>query len=255
MTKIKSLELEKWSEPDENGFVRKIGMANAKNSFESLKQHLTKFNMLPDEYFFFNGPKYRLDGDLPEFDQAVCIPSYGESEGIYLDINLLCFDDHGHQEIIPFATGKTLKESGDDFLRMARIAAECSLMLNGRGAEYERKDMQQPKVEPLSEAEMKSLEQKVGDQKVENIRMRLGAFLKERKEMAWFKISTLSKTLLMTEPKNGRESEWTEAYKDANLIEHLISKQEEIVQLLSNEQPIQHAADQENFEEDWEWES
>lgn len=40
MTKIKSLEVEKWSEPDENGLVRKIGTANAKDTFEALKQHL-----------------------------------------------------------------------------------------------------------------------------------------------------------------------------------------------------------------------
>lgn len=38
-----------------------------------------------------------------------------------------------------FATGKTLGETADDYYRMFRIAAECSMMLNGRGNTYEQK--------------------------------------------------------------------------------------------------------------------
>ena len=38
-------------------------------------------------------------------------------------------------------TGKTLGETADDYFRMFRIAAECSLMLNGRGFSYERNNV------------------------------------------------------------------------------------------------------------------
>ena len=49
-----------------------------------------------------------------------------------MEISLFC-RELGRISLFNFATGKTLGESGDDFLRMSRIAAECSMMLNGRG--------------------------------------------------------------------------------------------------------------------------
>lgn len=71
--------------------------------------------------------------------QILCIPNFGASEGIYLDISLACRDKDGKRYFQNFATGKTLGETADDYYRMFRIAAECSLMLNGRGNTYEQK--------------------------------------------------------------------------------------------------------------------
>ena len=85
MAKIKTFELDRWSEPDEKRRVRHIGMANAKETFDRLQTHLKLKGLLPDEYFLFSD---ELTGELPEFDQALCIPNFGASEGIYLDISL-----------------------------------------------------------------------------------------------------------------------------------------------------------------------
>lgn len=136
MAKIKTFELDRWSEPDEKRRVRHIGMADAKATFDRLQTHLKLKGLLPDEYFLFSD---RLTGELPEFDEAICIPNFGASEGIYLDISLACRDKDGRRYLQEFATGKTLGETADDYYRMFRIAAECSLMLNGRGNIYEQK--------------------------------------------------------------------------------------------------------------------
>lgn len=128
--------LDRWSEPDEKRRVRHIGMADAKETFDRLQTHLELKGLLPDEYFLFSD---ELTGELPEFDQALCIPNFGASEGIYLDISLACRDKDGKRYFQNFATGKTLGETADDYYRMFRIAAECSLMLNGRGNTYEQK--------------------------------------------------------------------------------------------------------------------
>ena len=141
MARIRSFNLDRWSEPDEQRRVRHIGMADARETFEKLKKHLEATGLLPDEYFLFDGEyETQLKGELPNFDHALCVPNYGASEGIYLDISLVCRNEDGSRKFIPFATGKTLEESGDAFLRMHRIAGECSLLLNGRGIYFERSE-------------------------------------------------------------------------------------------------------------------
>ena len=125
---LHSFELDRWSEPDENHRVKHIGMADAKGTFDKLKTHLEAHGLLPDEYFLYSD---ELSGELPEFEEALCIPNFGSSEGIYLDISLACRDGDGKRYFQSFATGKTLGETADDYFRMFRIAAECSLMLNG----------------------------------------------------------------------------------------------------------------------------
>ncbi len=122
---VKTIETTLYSEPDENHRVKKIGNANAKDIFEQIRQHLEDNNLLPDDYFIPSINEYE---ELPDFYNFNCNVNFGESEGIYLDIGLLT--ENG---IIPFATGKTLDESYESFIHMGRIAAECSLMLNGDG--------------------------------------------------------------------------------------------------------------------------
>ena len=141
MEKIKSFELDRWSEPDGEQRVRHIGMADAGETFDKLRDHLEQKGMLPDDYFLMGKSWTRGGKELPDFDYALCIPNYGASEGIYLDISLIYHKD-GQQKSMHFATGKTLEESADAFIRMARAAAECSLMLNGRGRTYEKQDIE-----------------------------------------------------------------------------------------------------------------
>ena len=110
MARIRSFNLDRWSEPDEQRRVRHIGMADARETFEKLKKHLEATGLLPDEYFLFDGEyETQLKGELPNFDHALCVPNYGASEGIYLDISLVCRNEDGSRKFIPFATGKTLE--------------------------------------------------------------------------------------------------------------------------------------------------
>lgn len=136
MRKIESLELEKWSEPDETGHVHLVGMEKAQVAFDRLEAHLKDVGMMPDEYFLFNDSRFKNDDTLPWHRGVLCNVEFGASEGIYLDICLLT--DH---KPVQFATGKTLREDADAFLWMHRIAAECSLMLNGGGRVYTMKEL------------------------------------------------------------------------------------------------------------------
>lgn len=103
MAKIQTFELDRWSEPDENHRVKHIGMADAKKTFDKLKTHLEMKGLLPDEYFSFSGKYEGLTGELPEFEEALCIPNFGSSEGIYLDISLACRDSDGKRYFQSFA--------------------------------------------------------------------------------------------------------------------------------------------------------
>ena len=135
---IQTIDLFRWSEPDEQRRVKKLGTANAKEVFEKLNTHLEENNLLPDEYFLFSESNFtRFDGELPTDTADITYEvDYGDSEGIYLDINIRT----AKYEQVHFATGKTLGETTEDFLRMSRIGAECALMLNNGGYKIEMKE-------------------------------------------------------------------------------------------------------------------
>ena len=141
MAIIKSFEVDRWSERDAEGRVKHIGMLKKGEVFEMPKDHLIRKDLLPDDYFLMSGYDWDENRELPEYDYAVCVPNYGGSEGIYLDISLVYHDEQRQRRELALATGKTLEESADAFLKMARIAAECSLMLNGSGVYYTKSDV------------------------------------------------------------------------------------------------------------------
>ena len=93
MEKIRTFELDRWSEPDEQHRVRHIGMADAKETFEKLETHLKEKGMLPDEYFLYDVDMRTKARELPDFNFALCVPNFGGSEGIYLDIDLIYCDE------------------------------------------------------------------------------------------------------------------------------------------------------------------
>ena len=135
---INSIELDRWSEPDEKHRVKHLGMIKAQDAFDKLEAHLKSKDMLPDDYFLFSPENFNNGaGELPAYMTAVCHTNFGDSEGIYIDIVLESDKRRTH-----FATGKTLAEDADAFFRMSRIAAECSLMLSGRGSVYEKKNIE-----------------------------------------------------------------------------------------------------------------
>ena len=65
MEKIKSIEVDKWSEPDENHRVKHLGMITRGEAFEQLKAHLESKGLLPDEYFL-PGMDGKLEVELPD---------------------------------------------------------------------------------------------------------------------------------------------------------------------------------------------
>lgn len=131
MFEIKTIESDKYEPVEGTNCVKHVGMITGQEAFDQLYEHLERVGLLPDEYFS-PAALSDLSGDLPNFSEAICHTNWGGSEGIYIDI-FLRYREDGSWKQFPFATGKTLDASGDAFLKMSRIAAECSMMLNGRG--------------------------------------------------------------------------------------------------------------------------
>ena len=131
MREIKTIASDRY-EKMENGLLKHVGMITGKEAFNQLKKHLEEVGLLPDEYFIPTYFQKNMDEELPAFRSAICHTDWGGNEGIYVDIELMYIENR-NRKFHHFATGKTLDESGEAFLRMSRIAAECSIMLNGRG--------------------------------------------------------------------------------------------------------------------------
>lgn len=133
MRELNTIEVDKWVSSEKKGMVKHAGMISPQEAFDVLEAHLKSVGLMPDEYFQSNAYAWDDVKELPNYMRASCDVNWGGSEGIYLDISLLYRDENREIQRFYFATGKTLGETGDDFLRMSRIAAECSMMLNGRG--------------------------------------------------------------------------------------------------------------------------
>ena len=148
---IQTIEMEKYSEPDENGRVKRIGMATLGEVFEQLEAHLKANNMLPDDYFT-RDLDFDENMEVPEYAQFVCHPYWGSSEGIYLDITMETANG-----VKNFATGKTLEDNYAAFKRMGDIATECNIMLNSNGRRIERDGISTP--EYIKQHKAKSVEE------------------------------------------------------------------------------------------------
>lgn len=127
--KMKTIEIDRYVPQEDNAYAARVaGQLTYREVFDQLKAHLKYVEMLPDEYFDLS-PEINPDDHIPKDWRGFRLnTAFGGSEGIYIDISL--DTDHGTTD---FATGKTLKDSTEDFIQMSRIAAECDLMLNGNG--------------------------------------------------------------------------------------------------------------------------
>ena len=132
--RINSIKVDRWSEPDKEHRIKHEGMAKWNDVFKQLKTELEIRGLLPDEYFLSDKSDKDFETELPDYNYAVCVPNYGSSEGIYIDIYLTGIEDS--ERWVKFATGKTLREDVEAFLQMSLTAALCSLLLNGRGGYY-----------------------------------------------------------------------------------------------------------------------
>lgn len=134
MKKIQTFDIELWTEPEEKERARRLGLDTTHGVFHALKAHLEKAGLLP-EYFFELWEKTLAP--MPYFDYARCNVDFSEPEDVYMSLELVSLVDNEWEERT-FAIAGIHGSSADDYLRMCRIAAECSLMFNGRGQEMER---------------------------------------------------------------------------------------------------------------------
>ena len=104
--------------------------------FNELQTKLKQARLLPNEYFLLNS-QLNMDSPMVNFQSANCTVNFGGSEGIYLEIDLMCRNAEKQLEQINFATGKTLGEQTYDFYKMSLAAGECSILLNGGGCRIE----------------------------------------------------------------------------------------------------------------------
>lgn len=134
MRELHTIKVDKYERDEESGEMKCVGRMTNNEVFHQLREHLLNVGLLPDEYFTQNAGYGEGKKEIPNYKTVECFVNWGGKEGIYLDINLVYYNEQTNQsERIPFALGKTLDMSGDAFLRMNRIAAECSMMMNGKG--------------------------------------------------------------------------------------------------------------------------
>ena len=124
--KMQGIDWQIYEKMDDGLHVKLVGTKTYRQIFEELKAHLEAVGFIPDEYFelspHINDPDAQIPLNTEGFFAAA---DYGDSEGIYVDIGFSS-DNENH----PFATGKTLTEDTESYIKMSRIAAECQLMLN-----------------------------------------------------------------------------------------------------------------------------
>ena len=90
--------------------------------FKELSDTLGAYGLLPDEYFYLD-EEFEKYKDFPILHDMYCYARWGSSEGIYLDVIAVVFNNQELEyELKRFAVGKTLSEDRDSYDRMQYIA-------------------------------------------------------------------------------------------------------------------------------------
>ena len=205
MREIKTIEVDKWVPSKKPGMVKHAGMISSQEAWEALKKHLEGVGLMPDEYFLPGRWDYDDKAQLPDYFKASCDVNWGCSEGIYLDITLLYWDENKQLQRFDFATGKTLGRSGDDFLHMSRIAGECSMMLNGRGGLVKVSEHHYDNIK-ANEQEKLSLSSQIQTAKEKTVAE--GGADKDKKELVMFLQSLLDEKVF--DSLNDTDKKYTE---------------------------------------------
>lgn len=131
------IETEIWTKNEEKkGWLKYVGQRKAVEVFNELEEVLKREGLCPPEYFSlshtFSGTGETL---FPRIDDLYCHTRWGGNEGIYINVDILHYNkDNSHYETIPFATGKSLGESIEEFDRMQYIAGYIYRLLMGDGS-------------------------------------------------------------------------------------------------------------------------
>ena len=128
------IQTENWTpSPDNPGRQIYAGQRTAKEVFDDLQTHLRSIGYLPDEYFLFDcSRKWGGGRTFPEDGWLTSQVNFGGNEGIYLDVTLAYYEN-GMYKTEPFATGKTLGESGNDLDRMNLVASSITKAFHDEG--------------------------------------------------------------------------------------------------------------------------
>ena len=90
--------------------------------FSELYNKLKVLGLLPDEYFYLD-EEFEKYKDFPILHDMYCYARWGSSEGIYLDVIAVVFNNQEFEyELKRFAVGKTLSVDRDSYDRMQYIA-------------------------------------------------------------------------------------------------------------------------------------
>lgn len=133
MKTIRTFDIQLWTEPEEKERARELGLDTTHGVFEALKVHLDENGLLPDKFL---ESWDKEPAPMPYFDYVRCNVDFSEPEGVCMSIELVTLVNN-EWEGRTFAIAGISGSGADDYLRMCRIAAECSLMFNGRGREME----------------------------------------------------------------------------------------------------------------------
>lgn len=110
--------------------------------FQDLYDALKDSGLLPDDYFsldYENTYRGGVNADFPTINNIFCNTSWDSSEGIYIDVSIQEYDESQEcYNLIPFATGKSLGETADDFFRMHYIGGYIYRLFMGNGALHPR---------------------------------------------------------------------------------------------------------------------
>ena len=131
------IELEKWAPSSEN--LEKMvysGQRTAVEVFEELRQRLDRLGCLPDEYFLLD-TEWENFREIPRGADIFCCTDYGESEGIYIDVYLVWYDNEKRLQK-RFIIGKTLEDSGKALDRMFLISSAITKAFHGEKGCYPR---------------------------------------------------------------------------------------------------------------------
>lgn len=125
--KMRGIDWQIYEKMDDGIHVKLVGTKTYRQIFDELTEHLKALDFVPEDYFelspHINDPDAQIPLDTYSFHANA---DWGYNEGVYVDI---WFTTENKQ--FEYATGKTLAEDIETYVKMSRIAAECQLMLNG----------------------------------------------------------------------------------------------------------------------------
>lgn len=130
---MKIIDTQNWeSVPEKPGLIRVVSQRKAVEVFRELEEELRNADLYPDEYLLLDSDFDDEKIDFPEMRDLYCYAQWGNSEGIYLDVELIVYDrENNCCKRKHFATGKTLAEDSASFDRMQYIAGYIYRLFTG----------------------------------------------------------------------------------------------------------------------------